>query len=173
MAVHDASASCVWRGAGDGRSDVAAVCWAGARVLCSARKGESAVRLTEVKGEGEGESEGRLLRGHGKAVTALCCDESGSEVYAASMDGTLRAFDVKTGVCLGTHFGHQQQVNQMVWIAKDRVLTCSEGSRIRNKKKKERIFSSKLVFTDKTVHLWKLDEDQQVLKCFLALCFFC
>ncbi len=78
--------------------------------------------------------------GHSKPVSGLCCD--GTQLYAAGSDGTLRVFDVRSQLSMGTHFGHLQDVTSIVLVGKDRVLTSSE---------------------DKTVHLWKLEQEQQAV----------
>jgi ribosomal RNA-processing protein 9 len=142
----------VWRAQGDGRGDVRALCVLSSNennenneneeeesslVVAVARRGAAAATVL-----GPGAARRELSAPGARAATALCCDERGSELVVGAADGTLRVFDVASGVCLGTHFGHLQQVHQLLWLAKDRVLSCSE---------------------DKTVHLWRLDEEQQAV----------
>jgi ribosomal RNA-processing protein 9 len=123
-----------WNLPGDGRNDVLALCWTQQGYLAVTRRGQSAVELWK-----DAQLYCKLL-GHSKPCTALACDAS--LLYSASPDGTLRVWDINTQLQLGTHFGHQEAVTQLLCLAPHRLLSVS---------------------VDKTVHLWKLDLEQQLV----------
>jgi hypothetical protein len=123
-----------WTVPGDGRNDVLALCWTQQGYLAVTRRGQSAIELWK-----DAQLYCKLL-GHSKPCTALACDVS--LLYSASPDGTLRVWDITTQLQLGTHFGHQEAVTQLLCLAPHRLLSVS---------------------VDKTVHLWKLDLEQQLV----------
>lgn len=86
-------------------------------------------------------TETRELKGHTGPVTGVVFQEDGVNLFSCSFDLTVRVWDVETGNCMATLFGHQDKIN---WIdmCGGIVVTCG---------------------SDRTVRLWKYEEEKQLV----------
>jgi WD40 repeat protein/serine/threonine protein kinase len=75
--------------------------------------------------DGEG-NELRALAGHAAAVPHVAFDSSGARLASASMDQTVRIWDVATGAAVACRRGHLNPVHQVAFVADDsRLLSIS------------------------------------------------
>lgn len=82
------------------------------------------------------------LLGHQGAITAVAAEPDGTQVYSASMDLSLRMWDLRTRRCADTLLGHVAGVSALDVYAKGRALTGG---------------------VDKTVRLWKVEKDTHLM----------
>lgn len=82
------------------------------------------------------------LMGHTGYISALAADPDGMQAYSASMDKSLKVWDLRTRKVRDTLFGHVAGISCMDLYYKGRPLTGS---------------------VDKTARLWKLDKDTHLM----------
>jgi ribosomal RNA-processing protein 9 len=78
------------------------------------------------------------MKGHKGAVTGLAINVNESELFSCSYDGTVCVWDMDTGNCLSTLFGHEMEVLSIDICGY--AVTCG---------------------SDRTVRLWKYEEEKQ------------
>lgn len=57
----------------------------------------------------------KIFRGHQKGVRSVCSNAQGTQVASASLDGTLRVWDVATATCIFVFSDHKDQVNSVCY----------------------------------------------------------
>lgn len=82
------------------------------------------------------------LHGHNGAISSIVADPDGSQVYTASLDKSIKIWDLAAKRCSDTLLGHVAGVAAMDIYVKGRPVTGS---------------------TDKTVRLWKVDKDTHLM----------
>mmetsp|Transcript_32374 Transcript_32374/g.69339 ORF Transcript_32374/g.69339 Transcript_32374/m.69339 type:complete len:474 (-) Transcript_32374:64-1485(-) len=82
------------------------------------------------------------LHGHAASVTGIAAENDGSKLYTASMDKSLRIWDLRMQRCLDTLFGHVEGITCMDSFYKGRPVTGG---------------------TDKTVRLWKMEKETHLM----------
>ena len=81
----------------------------------------------------------RTLEGHSSGVTDVAVHKDGRRAVSASWDGTLKVWDLESGVCLQTLHGHSDMVNAVV-LHQDGLRAVSASS-------------------DHTLKLWDLESE--------------
>lgn len=82
------------------------------------------------------------LQGHTNAVTAIQPDVDGDQLYSASLDKSMKVWDLATRRCTETLLGHVAGVSALDIFAKGRPVSAS---------------------VDKTVRFWKTDKDTHLM----------
>eukprot|EP00930_Biecheleria_cincta_P099796 TRINITY_DN91410_c0_g1_i1.p1 TRINITY_DN91410_c0_g1~~TRINITY_DN91410_c0_g1_i1.p1 ORF type:complete len:441 (+),score=84.18 TRINITY_DN91410_c0_g1_i1:94-1416(+) len=99
------------------------------------------VRLWDPRAPAKSTCTGRL-QGHTNAVTAVQPEIDGDQLYSASLDKSLKIWDLGTRRCTETLLGHVAGISSLDLFAKGRPV--SGGA-------------------DKTVRFWKIDKDTHLM----------
>ncbi|PWY99197.1 WD40 repeat-like protein [Testicularia cyperi] len=85
----------------------------------------------------------KALGGHKDSISALCFRSGSQELYTASLDRTLKLFDVKQLSYIETLFGHQEAILSLSALRAETAVTA--GGR------------------DRTCRYWKIREESQLV----------
>jgi len=103
-------------------------------MLLSASRDKSIIMWTLVREEGRYGFAQRRLKGHGHFVQDVAISSDGQFALSGSWDGTLRLWDLNTGITTRRFVGHSKDVLSVAFSADNRQIVS--GSR------------------DKTINLW-------------------
>ncbi len=73
----------------------------------------------------------RLLNGHTDWVTELDASWDGNWLASASLDGTCRVWDVKTGACLQEYRGHQGPVECIAFVSPTHIVSAGKDGSLK------------------------------------------
>jgi len=82
------------------------------------------------------------LKGHRDAVSGIVFRQGTHELYSASRDRTVKIWNCDTHSYVDTLYGHQEEINSIHCLRRERCITCSG---------------------DKTVRLWKIPDETQLV----------
>lgn len=68
-----------------------------------------------------------ILKGHTNAVNTVCYSFDGKYILSSSMDGTVKLWDTRSGMCLRTYTGFKKRIeNVLFYQSQKRVFALSE-----------------------------------------------
>jgi len=120
---------------------VLSICLVEQRGLLVSAGVDRVVRLWDPRAAARSSCIGKL-NGHTNSVTAVVPEVDGDQLYSASLDKSLKIWDLATRRCTETLLGHVSGVSSLGIFAKGRPL--SGGA-------------------DKTVRFWKVDKDTHLM----------
>mmetsp|Transcript_28437 Transcript_28437/g.50840 ORF Transcript_28437/g.50840 Transcript_28437/m.50840 type:complete len:449 (+) Transcript_28437:74-1420(+) len=120
---------------------VLSVCLIEQRGLLASAGVDRVVRLWDPRAPGKSSCIGKLS-GHTGSVTALVPELDGSQLYSASLDKSMKIWDLASRRCVDTLLGHVSGISALDLYSKGRPL--SGGA-------------------DKTVRSWKVDKDTHLM----------
>eukprot|EP00927_Polykrikos_kofoidii_P066015 TRINITY_DN61694_c0_g1_i1.p1 TRINITY_DN61694_c0_g1~~TRINITY_DN61694_c0_g1_i1.p1 ORF type:complete len:438 (-),score=68.61 TRINITY_DN61694_c0_g1_i1:122-1435(-) len=99
------------------------------------------LRMWDARTPAQGACIEKLL-GHSAAITSIVADPDGRQVYTASLDKSVKIWDLSAKRCTETLLGHVGGITSMDQFIKGRPVTAS---------------------ADKTVRQWKIDKDTHLM----------
>jgi ribosomal RNA-processing protein 9 len=84
----------------------------------------------------------KKFMGHANAVSSVAAEPDCTQLYSASLDKSLKVWDVTAGRCVDTLFGHVQGITSMDIYHKNRPITGG---------------------SDKTARVWKVDKETHLM----------